>query len=280
MSLFLWKCILYSSLVIHRHTGGAVPLRFLVKTAIAVVTPPVDFDSFPPTAVEPPCDRRSVASLLFRDCKADVLRRRVGDGGATAVICTVPRRSRRCRCDHTADWPNRGGTAEVLNMFKVSTVPSRRSAVLAVFRCATAINDGTTAEPRRSWRCHCGLCRTNTAVAPRLRCDGVVLGGTAEHVQSFHRALAKVRGFGSFSLCYGDQWRNHCGTTAIMAVSLRFMPYKHRSGTAPPSFTTTEVASGARVIFVPHAMIKLGFNIRGKRKRHALCVIRKKWKSM
>ena len=48
----------------------------------------------------------------------------------------------------------------------------RRSAVLTIFRDATAINDGTTAEPRRSWRCDCGLCLTSTAVAPRLRCDG------------------------------------------------------------------------------------------------------------
>ena len=30
-----------------RHTGGAVPLRVLVKTAITVVTPPVVFHSFP-----------------------------------------------------------------------------------------------------------------------------------------------------------------------------------------------------------------------------------------
>ena len=30
-----------------RHTGGAVPLRFLVQTAITVVTPPVVFHSFP-----------------------------------------------------------------------------------------------------------------------------------------------------------------------------------------------------------------------------------------
>ena len=54
---------------------------------------------------------------------------------------------------------------EVLNMFKVSAVPPRRSAVLTVFGGATAINDGTTAEPRRSWRCHCGLYRTSIAVA-------------------------------------------------------------------------------------------------------------------
>ena len=58
------------------------------------------------------------------------------------------------------------------NMFKVAAVPPRRSAVLTVFRGATTINDGTTVEPRRSWRCHCGLCRTSTAVAPHLRCDG------------------------------------------------------------------------------------------------------------
>ena len=57
-------------------------------------------------------------------------------------------------------------------MFIVSAVPSRRSAMLTVFRGATAINDGTTAEPRRSWRCNCGLCPTSTAVAPPLRCDG------------------------------------------------------------------------------------------------------------
>ena len=91
--------------------------------------------------------------------------------GATAVMA-VPRRSWRCRGDPTADWPNPRGTAEVLNMLKVATVLPRRSAVLTVFRGATTINDGTTAEPRRSWRCHCGLCRTSTVVAPRLRCDG------------------------------------------------------------------------------------------------------------
>ena len=60
---------------------------------------------------------------------------------------------------------------------------------MTILRDATAINDGTTAimavslrnhgdngvataEPLRSWRCHCGLCRTSTAVVPRLRCDG------------------------------------------------------------------------------------------------------------
>ena len=66
-----------------------MPLRFLIKTAFTVVTPPVIFNSFPLpvthlTAVEPPRDRRRVASLLFRDCTAVVLRRHGGDGGATA----------------------------------------------------------------------------------------------------------------------------------------------------------------------------------------------------
>ena len=84
----------------------------------------------------------------------------------------MPRRSCRCRGDPTADWPNPRWPAEVLNMFKVSAVLPRRSAILTVFRGATAITVGTTAEPRRSWRCQCGLCRTSTAVAPRLRCDG------------------------------------------------------------------------------------------------------------
>ena len=55
------------------------------------MTPPVVFNSFPPTrhtltAVEPPRDRRRVAILHFRDCTAVVLRRHGGDGGATAVL--------------------------------------------------------------------------------------------------------------------------------------------------------------------------------------------------
>ena len=72
-----------------RHTGGAVPLRGLIKTAITVVAPSVFFNSFPLpvtylAAVEPPRDRHRVASLHFRDCTAVVLRRHGGDGGATA----------------------------------------------------------------------------------------------------------------------------------------------------------------------------------------------------
>ena len=111
------------------------------------------------------------------------LRRHGGDGGATAVLI-------RCHGGHGGAaatslriGPTPGGTAEVLNikLFKVSAVPPRRSAVLTVFGGATAINDGTTAEPRqprRSWRCHCGLCRTSTAVAPGLRCDGGIRLGS------------------------------------------------------------------------------------------------------
>ena len=68
-----------------------MPLRFLIKTAITVVTPPVIVNSFRlpvthVTAVEPPRDRRRVASRHFRDCTAVVglLRRHGGDGGATS----------------------------------------------------------------------------------------------------------------------------------------------------------------------------------------------------
>ena len=128
-----------------------------------------------------------------------LLRGHGGDGGATAVLV-------RCHGGHCGAAatplrisPTRDDTEEVLNMLKVSALTPRRSAVLTVFGGATAINDGITAEPRRSWRCHCGLCRTSTTVESRLRCDG---GSTAE---SFRRATAKVRGFDSFWRCYGDQ---------------------------------------------------------------------------
>ena len=114
--------------------------------------------------------RRSAVLTVFRGATT------ISDG-----TTAEPRRSWRCHCGlcctSTAVAPrlrcDGTSTAEVQrNMFKVAAVPPRRSAVLTVFRGATTINDGTTAEPRRSWRCHCGLCRTSTAVAPRLRCDG------------------------------------------------------------------------------------------------------------
>ena len=59
--------------------------------------------------------------------------------GATAVMA-VPLRP-HCGLAQPADD---------LNMFKVSAVPPRTSAVLTVFGGATAINDGTTAEPLRN----------------------------------------------------------------------------------------------------------------------------------
>ena len=126
---------------------------------ITVVTPPVVFNCFPLsvthlTIVEPSRERCRVASLLFCDCTAVVLRRHGGYGGGTAVLVW-------CHCGHDGAaaihlriGPTRGGTAEVLNMFKVSAVQPRRSVVLTVFHGATEINDGTTAVPRRSWRCH------------------------------------------------------------------------------------------------------------------------------
>ena len=105
-----------------------------------------------------------------------------GGHGCVTAVMAVPRRSHCMRIG-----PTRGGTAEVLNMLKVSAVPPRRSAILTVFRGATAINDGTIAEPRRSWRCHCGLCRTSTAVAPRFRCDGT---STAEARRNMFKVAA------------------------------------------------------------------------------------------
>ena len=154
--------------------------------------------------------------------------------GTTAVMA-VPRRSWRCCGDPTADWPNPRLSAEVLNMFKVSAVPPRRSAVLTVFRGATAITDGTTAEPRRSWRCHCGLCRTSTAVAPRLRCGGT---STAEARRNMfkvaavppRRAAVLTIFRGATTINDGTtvgprrSWRCHCGlcrTSTAVAPHLR-----------------------------------------------------------
>ena len=97
-----------------------------------------------------------------------------GDGGATANLVRYHGGHGGAAATPLLIGPTRGGTSEVVNMLKVSAVPPLRSAVLTVFGGATAINDATTAEPRRSWRCHCDLCRTSTAVALRLRCDGVV----------------------------------------------------------------------------------------------------------
>ena len=132
--------------------------------------------------------------------------------------------------------PNRGGTAEGLNMFKVSAVPPRRSAVLTVFRGATAINDGATAEPRRSGRSHCGLCRSSTAVAPRLRCDGA---STAEARRNMFKVAAVPPRMSAVLTVFrgattiNDEttaeprrsWRCHCGscrTSTAVAPRLRY----------------------------------------------------------
>ena len=167
-----------------------------------------------------------------------LLRGHGGDGGATAVLV-------RCHGGHGGAaatplriGPDPGGTADVLNIFKVSAVPPRSFAVLTVFGGATAINDGTTAEQRqpwRSWRCHCGLCRTSTAVAPRFRCDG---GSTAEARRNMlqvsavpPRRSAVLTVFrGATAIDDGTtaeprrSWRCHCGlcrTSTAVSPGLR-----------------------------------------------------------
>ena len=67
---------------------------------------------------------------------------------------------------------------------------------------ATAINDGTTAELRRSWRCHCGLCRTSTAVAPRIRCDG----GIRQNRSNTGRAFAPSQHITDNTQCLRCCW--------------------------------------------------------------------------
>ena len=71
-----------------------------------------------------------------------------GNGDATVVIVWCHRGHGGAASIPLLIGPTRAGTADVLNMFKVSAVPPQMSAVLTVFRSATAINDGTTAEPR------------------------------------------------------------------------------------------------------------------------------------
>ena len=149
--------------------------------------------------------------------------------GTTAVMA-VPRRSWRswrCRGDPTADWPNPRWPAEVLNMFKVSAVP-REGPQCWPF---SAVLRRSLAEPRRYWRCHCGLCRTSTAVAPRPRCDGT---RTAEAPRNMLKVAAVPPRRSAVLTVFRGATTINDGTTAIMAVPLRFMPYKHRSGTAPP----------------------------------------------
>ena len=98
-----------------------------------------------------------------------LLRWHGGDGGANGVAVRCHGGHRGAAATPVRIGPTRGGTADILIMFKVSTVSQRRSPFF----------------------------------------------------------------FYSFRRCYGDQWKNHCRTTVIMAVPLRYMSYKHRSGTAP-----------------------------------------------
>ena len=77
-----------------------------------------------------------------------LLRGRGGDGGATGVLVLCHGGHGDAAATPLRIGPTRDGTAEILNMFNVSAVPPRRSAVLTIFAGATAINDGTTVEPR------------------------------------------------------------------------------------------------------------------------------------
>ena len=81
--------------------------------------------------------------------------------GTTAVMA-MPRRSWRCRGDPTADWPNPRWPAEVLNMFKLSAVPPRRSAVLTVFRMLRR----SLTEPLRNHGDHGGATAVYAVQAP------------------------------------------------------------------------------------------------------------------
>ena len=163
-----------------------------------------------------------------------LLRGHGGDGGATAILI-------RCHGGHGSAAantlrisPTRDNTAEVLNMLKVSAVPPRRSAVLTVFGGATAINDGTTAEarqPRRSWRCHCGLCRTSTAVAPRIWCDG---SSTAEARRNMLKVSAVPPRTSAVLTVFGGATAINDGTTAELRQSWRCHCGLCRTSTAVP----------------------------------------------
>ena len=141
----------------------------------------------------------------------------------------MPLRSWRCRGDPTADWPTPRWSAEVLNMFEVSAVPPRRSAMLTVFCGATAITDGTTAEPRRSLRCQCGLCRTSTAVASRLRFDGT---STAEVRRNMLKVAAVPPRRSAVLTVFRGATTINDGTTVEPRRSWRFHCGLYRTSTA------------------------------------------------
>ena len=90
------------------------------------------------SAVPPRRSAVLTVSAVLRRSMTESLRNHGDHGGATAVhIVQAPQ------------WHRAFGVTGIV-LRKVSAVPPRRSAVLTVFGGATAINDGTTAELRRS----------------------------------------------------------------------------------------------------------------------------------
>ena len=61
---------------------------------------------------------------------------------------------------------------------------------------------------------------------------GPTRDGTAEVLNMFNVSAVPPRRFAVLTV-FGGATAINDGTTAIMAVPLRFMSYKHRSGTAP-----------------------------------------------
>ena len=124
-----------------RHTGGAVPLRFLVKTAITLVTPPVVFHSFP----------LPVTHVSF----FVVLRHHSGFTSDMAIplgyncgVMVVPRRSLAAwlRC-----WRQHCGVSEVVAPWKHRHNRSRNATASPYWRRSTCsrLHGGCTAEARR-----------------------------------------------------------------------------------------------------------------------------------
>ena len=144
-------------------------------------------------------------------------------------------------------------------MLKVSAVPPRRSAVFTVFGGATAINDGITAEPRRSWRCHCGLCRTSTAVAPCLRCDGGSTAGARRNMLKVSavppRSSAVLTVFRGATAINDGTTRNygdHGGATAVYVVQA---PQWHRAfGVTGALGGVCENAAHVSQVISPHTV--------------------------
>ena len=133
----------------------------------------------------------------------------------------------------------------MFNTFKVSAVPPRRSAVITVFRGATAMNGGTTAEPRRSWRCHCCLCRTSTAVAPRLQCDGGVTARTTKYVSRLNVTRSQL--FQNY----------YINTHDIGLASLFLSNYLNKHPLKSERFAK----SCLTVMFIPSKSLKAQYNI-------------------